>query len=343
VHFRQVPSVTVILIALLFAACATPKVEIEHTPMPDPTDMPMLTFVVTPSAQPATPAITMQATVRPISPTTTSTHRPIQEPLPPFTTPSPWPTPQMPVILSFVVEPMRAGPGESLTLTWASTGGTHATVELGESLLTVPTSGNTTVVVDEDRRHDLRVGLVVSNDTGQTVYRSTTIHLRCPYTYFFEPAPTGWASCPYRPPGFSWAAEQAFENGRMIWLQEIPGESTRSGAAEGPLIYVLYEDGRFPQWQRFEDTWVTGQPESASSIAPPTGLYQPIRGFGKLWRNNMEVRERLGWALEQERGFDGAYQIAWEPTYESDGAYLRAADGRAIALSVLGIWNFIGP
>jgi len=179
--------------------------------------------------------------------------------------------------------------------------------------------------------------------SSQSAYRSLTVQLRCPYTYFFEPAPTGWASCPYRPPGFSWAAEQPFENGRMIWLQEIPRESTASGVPEGPYIYVLYKDDQLPAWQRYDDTWTSEQPETDPAIVPPEGFRQPIRGFGKLWRNNAEVRERLGWALEPERGFDGAYQIGWEPAYEADGAYLRTVDGRVLALSVLGLWNYVTP
>ena len=119
----------------------------------------------------------------------------------------------------------------------------------------------------------------------------------------------------------------------MIWLQEIPRESTASGVPEGPYIYVLYKDDQLPAWQRFDDTWTSEQPETDPAIVPPQGLRQPVRGFGELWRNNTEVRERLGWALEPERGFDGAHQIDWEPAYETDGAYLRTVDGRVLALS----------
>ena len=61
------------------------------------------------------------------------------------------------------------------------------------------------------------------------------------------------------------------------------------------------------------------------------------------WRGNVEVRERLGWAIEPERGFDGAYQIDWEPDYESDGAYLRTIDDRVVARSILGLWNVLEP
>jgi hypothetical protein len=216
-----------------------------------------------------------------------------------------------------------------------------AVIDLGESSLTVPTSGSTILPIEKDRRHDLELRLVVWNETRQTTQRALKIRLRCPYTYFFEPAPTGWAWCPYRPAGFSWAAEQRFENGRMLWLQEIPGESTPEGVAEGPLIFVLYDGGPFPQWAKYEDTWRDGQPESDPAILPPQGLYQPIRGFGKLWREVVGVRDRLGWALAPEQGFEGAYQIDWEPAYSSDGAYLRTADGRVIILTVLGIWQFV--
>jgi hypothetical protein len=32
----------------------------------------------------------------------------------------------------------------------------------------------------------------------------------------------------------------------------------------------------------------------------PQGKLQPIRGFGKVWRDNADVRRKLGWALAKE-------------------------------------------
>jgi hypothetical protein len=64
-------------------------------------------------------------------------------------------------------------------------------------------------------------------------------------------------------------------------------------------IYVMYEAGL---WQDYADTWQEGEPESAG-LTPPPGLYEPIRGFGELWRLALGgPASTLGWAAEEERG-----------------------------------------
>jgi uncharacterized membrane protein (DUF373 family) len=93
--------------------------------------------------------------------------------------------------------------------------------------------------------------------------------------------------CPAAVETASWAAWQKFEGGALLWW-----ETTRR-------IYVLYQDGR---WTVFDDLWTTGNPESDPSIAPPAGRFQPVRGFGKVWRERQGVREKLGWAIEREQG-----------------------------------------
>jgi hypothetical protein len=85
-----------------------------------------------------------------------------------------------------------------------------------------------------------------------------------------------------------WSAEQTFQNGYMFWR-----EDTRR-------IYVLYDDHT---WQLFTDTWEEGDPEYDPNIVPPSGFYQPKRGFGKVWREQPGVRDKLGWATGEERGF----------------------------------------
>jgi hypothetical protein len=83
------------------------------------------------------------------------------------------------------------------------------------------------------------------------------------------------------------AAFQTFEGGVMVWRQDA-GE-----------VYILFPPG---DWYAITDTWAEGQPESDPSIVPPEGRLQPVRGFGKVWRSEGWVRERLGWAVEAERG-----------------------------------------
>ena len=110
--------------------------------------------------------------------------------------------------------------------------------------------------------------------------------------------------CPAEYPPFNTemviqTAYQPFENGAMLWVSRTTWTQER-------LIYVLFNDGTF---QVFDDTWVEGQPVN-SGLTPPAGRYEPVRGFGKVWREGTgaRVRERLGWATEPERGGPGAYQ-----------------------------------
>lgn len=98
-------------------------------------------------------------------------------------------------------------------------------------------------------------------------------------------------------------AYQPFQRGAMLWIsptvQVFPN-------LLGPTIYAFFDDGTF---QQFDDIWKEGQPVSGGETPPP-GLYEPVRGFGKVWREGTgaRVRERLGWATAQEKGGAGAYQ-----------------------------------
>lgn len=140
----------------------------------------------------------------------------------------------------------------------------------------------------------------------------------CEYTYFFDPAP---GLCPITEPVVSVAAEQPFENGVMIWL-----EATDS-------IYVFTKDQR---WRRFDDTWSEEQAESDPTIIPPDGRYQPIRGFGKIWRTNPVVRDQLGWAVGVELGFESKIQDQVTPSGGDKVTFLLTYNGQVFALTARG-------
>jgi hypothetical protein len=97
----------------------------------------------------------------------------------------------------------------------------------------------------------------------------------------------GWAK--EAQPDSSQAADQSFEHGRMIWVQAQDS------------IYVIYNDG---SWERYADTFEDGMVERNPAIVPPGGKLQPERGFGKIWREQPQVRERIGWALAPETPAD---------------------------------------
>jgi len=99
--------------------------------------------------------------------------------------------------------------------------------------------------------------------------------------------------CPTEIEHSYWSAEETFVGGYMFWRSDLL------------LIYALYSNGT---WQSFADTWQEGQLEWDPTIIPPSGLYQPKRGFGKVWREQPGVRDKLGWATMVERGLGASYQ-----------------------------------
>jgi len=76
-----------------------------------------------------------------------------------------------------------------------------------------------------------------------------------------------------------------------------------------------------------------GDPERGGAT-PPAGLFAPIRGFGKLWRENAHVRNTLGWATAPEQADRGESQYfrggAWG-IYRagSDRVYIFYPNNRA--------------
>lgn len=89
------------------------------------------------------------------------------------------------------------------------------------------------------------------------------------------------------------AARQPFEHGLLLWRQDVN------------LIYGLGPDGT---WFFTGDTWRDGDPSDDPAIIPPSGSYQPVRGFGKVWRERPGVREALGWATAEESAFNAIIQ-----------------------------------
>ncbi len=90
------------------------------------------------------------------------------------------------------------------------------------------------------------------------------------------------------------SATQNYERGSMIWVNE-----------SGGLIYVFYSNGTF---QRFPDTFIAGQDPDSGGETPPSGLIEPVRGFGKVWRTMMGVRDGVGWGITPEIGDNATIQ-----------------------------------
>jgi hypothetical protein len=89
------------------------------------------------------------------------------------------------------------------------------------------------------------------------------------------------------------AAWEPFERGLLLWRKD------------SNLIYVLKPD---ETWFLTGNTWRDGDSPYDPGIIPPAGLYQPVRGFGNVWREQPGVREALGWATAEEAGFTATLQ-----------------------------------
>ena len=132
-------------------------------------------------------------------------------------------------------------------------------------------------------------------------------------------------SFPSRPEGVR--AVEPFERGTMVWV--------KGGYRLPARIYVIYYDNARGSlvWESYQDTWHEGD-QVRGGETPPAGLYEPIRGFGKLWRTNQHIRNTLGWAAAPESADNGIAQLFTSDAlmlYRSgaDRVFILYADGRA--------------
>jgi hypothetical protein len=253
-------------------------------------------------------------------------------------TPSPTPTltPQPgvgPSIGYFRANVDQADPGDEIQLEWQSTGGDRAILyhllpsgQFGDAWDVDP-SGTFDYEIDEDERNYTAFTLQVFDADNRMAQASVSIPLNCLNEWFFSPAPD---ECPRGPAIFSNAAEQHFEHGTLLWVEDQD------------LIYVIFDDGKVPGWTAYPDEWQEGDPEYDPDIVPPEGYYQPIRGFGLVWRTKSTVRDRLGWAVDLELAFDSAVQSTSRAKYND--TYVRALDEKIWWLKAEGTaWVKITP
>jgi hypothetical protein len=276
----------------------------------------------------ATAAATKTSTRPPAAPTrtvtvtasaTASATRPAPSPtatqVPPAATVAVSPTPAA-VISYFRAVPAEADPGDTINLEWATANA--ATVTLWRMAPTgqfgqwwdVEASGSFAYAIDPSERNRVTFALFAGDETSG--YQSTTVEviLRCTAEWFFANAPD---ICPADAAVVSAGAVQIFAQAIMVWVQ-----------AED-MIYILFQDGNYPPWYSYTDEWDPGEPEIDPSLEPPPGFYQPVRGFGLLWREDANLRERLGWAMNPEFSYTVSVQRTSFPKYND--TYLSAPDG----------------
>jgi hypothetical protein len=247
-------------------------------------------------------------------------------------TPSPTatlePVPAGLAIVSFSVDIEDIAPGKRLTFEWETTGAVGVVIWCGTSMRfppawSGPANGTLTAEVASTNYRDPAVFLEASDSADNEVQSDPiTIPWPCEHDYFFE---TDMRLCTAAEAVAAAAAEQLFEHGRMIWVAD-----GTSGGGAVPRVLVLYDDTP-STYQDYADTWTEAEPDSDPSIVPPADLYQPTRGFGKVWRGNTAVRDGLGWALAPEQGF----ATQWQPQIRESlpaVSFLARLDGGIVQL-----------
>jgi hypothetical protein len=225
----------------------------------------------------------------------------------------------------------KADPGDTVVLEWETSGAISATLVISRQV-PVDTTGTFTYETTPEQYGCVPFSLMVTHEKDQIEIATIFIEFPCPNPLFFSPdresACCGFCAnygCP-ETAITSDAAEQHFERGTMIWIKEYD------------RIYILFEDvpsGSELACKLFTDEWDPSQPDHDPSLVPPDGLYQPVRGFGLVWRQNPEVRERLGWAVDQETAFVTTVQRV--PGYgRHSSTYMRALDGNVWHLQSIG-------
>jgi hypothetical protein len=113
--------------------------------------------------------------------------------------------------------------------------------------------------------------------------------------------------CPAAPAEEAPASAQLFERGHMIRVK-LRGEFDMIFVfpLNPPGVELNAGDLLFDE---FVDDWDESQPIDGGQTPPPD-RYEPQRGFGKVWREHPEIRERLGWAIAQEQPGTAIYQAS---------------------------------
>jgi hypothetical protein len=113
-------------------------------------------------------------------------------------------------------------------------------------------------------------------------------------------------------------AEQAFQGGAML----VRGDTNQ-------VVVLIRSSGR---WLSFPNTWRSGEVLANAGARPP-GTLEPLRGFGKVWRDQPAVKLQLGWPVYEERHATGAVQVF------DQGSLVRSSYGVVYALFNDGTWR----
>jgi hypothetical protein len=220
------------------------------------------------------------------------------------------------------VSPKRISQGDTLTVSWQTEGVDTVTVcaipnlQAEQRTCFDAAPSGTEVVETSPQATIYEITLTYSNGAAEGVAQEV-VCVDVSDLFFQDPH----GRCGAAPPVPSYAAAQQFEGGLMIWVEQ------------SDTFFVFLADHTF---YRFTAplAFKEGASEKNRVGGAPEGRYEPVSGFGLLWRGEVEgaelLRELLGWALAPEFGFQTVTQRGIETTWHYLDRFLRAPDGRVI-------------
>ncbi|MBE0670577.1 MAG: hypothetical protein IH588_08320 [Anaerolineales bacterium] len=146
-------------------------------------------------------------------------------------------------------------------------------------------------------------GVILTTPSVPTAFSPIHTSTACSANWFFafDNNHLSLASfCP-EPAKLLEAVGQDFEGGRAYRYAPDPSYP----ADQRGTVYIIYNNG---EWVTYPDNWDSSQPSSDTNLVAPNGRYQPVDSIGKVWRENADVRNRLGWAYESQSQFSGRFQ-----------------------------------
>lgn len=210
--------------------------------------------------------------------------------------------------------------GDPLTLRWEAQGERAEICQLVINQLVnceaVAVQGQKQLTTDQNLLGSTGFVLRVTG-AGEVATQLVEVHLLCQnlYPWFFANSPQ---ACPAGAASVSPGAFQRFEHGMMVWVDGAPGP------ADDRFYVFLEESGTQAAFPRTVLTLAApftfkagASPNNRTGETPPSGRFEPVSGFGQLWRGEFEtgvnsefanLRTRLGWALAPEAGYEFARQ-----------------------------------
>ncbi len=226
-----------------------------------------------------------------------------------------YPRPAPARVVDFTANADAVLPGGTLFLNWAVEGVEFAILDLYlansntpfTSLSDLPAAGSATITVPDNASDSVRLVLSGARRTRPNGFVAVIERLvQSTLNIPVRPFPTPITTTTY-------AAFQQYEHGFMIWR------------ADTGAVYAFYQGGLWGNW--FQSVY---EGLSDSAISAPAGLVSPVNGFGRVWGNFQDVRDRLGWATGVEQGYQMTVTRSPGPPLFTDPYTFTLPDGRVL-------------